>query len=337
MQRSRAKGNGLQGHPSHRLGSRPTPERRGRPPRAGRAPTGGPYAPPTREASELPPTGPSHVRGPEPLPAEIRLGCLPRAAGDAASLAWGACPAQMGALRSTAPTRTTNRSAGMPRARPAPRCGEPALGLSATAGRARQAGLPRVGHDDPLDCPTARRRTSAPRRGLSWREFLRAQASGLLACDFFTVETVRLQVLNVLFFVELHSRRVFIAGCSQHPTEAWGTQQARNVSWKIEGEGRFRLLICDRDSKFSRSFDEVFAAQGIRVVRTPYRSPRANAYAERWVGTVRRECLDWLLIRGANHLEQVLTEFAMHYNATRPHRGLQLRTPIPSAVSLCRS
>ncbi|HEY8735837.1 MAG TPA: integrase core domain-containing protein [Candidatus Dormibacteraeota bacterium] len=173
----------------------------------------------------------------------------------------------------------------------------------------------------------------APRRGPSWREFLRAQASGLLACDFFTVETVRLQLLYVLFFIELHSRQVFVAGCTEHPTEGWVTQQARNLGWQIEEDGRFRLLICDRDTKFSRSFDEVLAAQGVRVIRTPYRSPKANAYAERWVGTVRRECLDWLLIRGANHLERVLAEFAMHYNAARPHRGLQLRTPIPSAVS----
>jgi len=174
----------------------------------------------------------------------------------------------------------------------------------------------------------------APRRGLSWHEFLRAQASGLLACDFFTVETVRLQVLYVLFFIELQSRRVFMAGCTQHPSEEWVTQQARNLGWEIEEAGRFRLLICDRDTKFGRRFDEVFAAQGVRVVRIPYRSPRANAYAERWVGTVRRECLDWLLIRGTNHLEHVLTEFVRHYNAARPHRGLQLGTPVPTRVAL---
>jgi transposase InsO family protein len=175
-------------------------------------------------------------------------------------------------------------------------------------------------------------RGPAPRRGLSWREFLTAQAGGLLACDFFTVETVRLQVLYVLFFIELQSRRVFVLGCTQHPTEAWVTQQARNLSWQIDGSP-FRVLIRDRDSKFSRSFDQVFIAQGFRVIRTPYRSPRANAHAERWVGTARRECLDWLLIRGVNHLECVMAEFARHYNAARPHRALQLRPPAASAAT----
>ncbi len=179
-------------------------------------------------------------------------------------------------------------------------------------------------------------RGPAPRRGLSWREFLTAQAGGLLACDFFTVETVRLQVLYVLFFIELQSRRVFVLGCTQHPTEAWVTQQARNLSWQIDGSP-FRVLIRDRDSKFSRSFDQVFTAQGFRVIRTPYRSPRANAHAERWVGTARRECLDWLLIRGVNHLEWVLAEFARHYNAARPHRALQLARQQPAPRPIGRS
>ncbi len=176
-------------------------------------------------------------------------------------------------------------------------------------------------------------RGPAPRRGLSWREFLRVQACGLLACDFFVVETVRLHLLYVLFFIELQSRRVFVAGCTEHPTEAWVTQQARNLNWQIEKEDRFRLLIRDRDSKFSRSFDQVFAAQGVHIVRTPFRSPRANAYAERWVQTVRRECLDWLLIRDENHLERALTEFATHYNVARPHRSLRLRPPEAGAAN----
>ena len=174
-------------------------------------------------------------------------------------------------------------------------------------------------------------RGPAPRHGLSWRQFLKAQADGLLACDFFTVETVRLQVFYVLFFIEVHSRRVFVVGCTRHPTAAWVTQQARNLTWEMED--RIRLLIRDRDRKFSRSFDEVFASQGVRVIRTPYRSPRANAYAERWVGTARRECLDWILVRNGDHLEQVLTEFVAHYNAARPHRGLQLRPPVPRPVA----
>jgi putative transposase len=170
----------------------------------------------------------------------------------------------------------------------------------------------------------------APRRaGLSWPAFLRAHAAGVLACDFFTVATIRLQTLFVLFFIELQTRRVFIAGCTEQPSAAWVTQQARNLAWQLDEEGRRpTLLIRDRDTKFTPSFDAVFRAKGVRVVRTPVRAPRANAIAERWVGTVRRECLDWLLILGPRHLEQVLREYVAHYNTARPHRALELRAPL---------
>jgi putative transposase len=170
----------------------------------------------------------------------------------------------------------------------------------------------------------------APRRaGVSWRAFLRAHAAGVLACDFFTVETLRLQTLFVLFFIELQTRRVFVVGCTEHPSATWVTQQARNLSWQLdEEERRPTLLIRDRDAKFAPSFDAVFRAEGVRVVRTPVRAPRANAVAERWVGTVRRDCLDWLLILGQRHLEQVLREYAEHYNTARPHRALELRAPL---------
>ena len=171
----------------------------------------------------------------------------------------------------------------------------------------------------------------APRRaGLAWPAFLRVHAAGLLACDFFVVETVRLQVLYVLFFLEVATRRVFVAGCTAHPTAAWVTQQARNLTWALDAAGvRPTLLLRDRDTKFSSSFDAVFSGQAVRVVRTPARAPRANAFAERWVGTVRRDCLDWLLILGPGHLEQVLHEYVRHYNTARPHRALQLRPPLP--------
>ena len=177
----------------------------------------------------------------------------------------------------------------------------------------------------------------APRRaGVSWRAFLRAHAAGVLACDGFTVDTIRLQTIFVLFFIELQSRRVFVAGCTEHPSAAWVTQQARNLVWHLdEAERRPTLLIRDRDTKFPASFDTVFRAENVRVVRTPVRAPRANAVAERWVGTVRRECLDWLLIRGQRHLEQVLREYVGHYNAARPHRTLELRAP-PSHGHLAR-
>ncbi len=167
----------------------------------------------------------------------------------------------------------------------------------------------------------------APRRnGPSWREFLRQQAASVLACDFFTVETITLHRYYVLFFIELGSRRVHLAGCTTNPTGGWVTQQARNLSFTGLFE-RQRFLIHDRDSKFSASFDEVFRSEGIRVIQTPIRAPRANAYAERFVRTIRAECLDWLLILGRAHLERVLHRYVTHYNAERPHRALALLPP----------
>jgi transposase InsO family protein len=170
----------------------------------------------------------------------------------------------------------------------------------------------------------------APRRaGLSWPTFLRAHAGAVLACDFFAVETVRLQTLYVFFFIEVHTRRVFIAGCTAQPTAQWVTQQARNFVWGLRDDGvRPTLLVRDRDAKFTRSFDDVFCSEGARVVRTPFRAPRANAYAERWVGTVRRECLDWHLILGERHLARVLAEYADHDNTARPHQALELQAPL---------
>jgi putative transposase len=171
----------------------------------------------------------------------------------------------------------------------------------------------------------------APRRGgPTWVEFLRSQASGVLACDFFSVETVALQRLYVLFFIELERRQVFLAGVTAHPHSRWTTQQARNLAMSLDdGERHFKFLIRDRDSKFLASFDKVFASQGTRVIKTPVRSPRANAYAERFVQTARRECLDWTLVFGRHHLERVLVEFVTHYNKARPHRGIDLDAPIP--------
>src|SRR5439155_27375424 len=160
--------------------------------------------------------------------------------------------------------------------------------------------------------------------------FLRAHAGAVLACDFFTVGTIRLRTLHVLFFLEVHTRRVLVAGCSAHPSAAWVTQQARNLCWRLdEAAGRPAVLIRDRDGKFPHAFDDVFRSEAVRVVRAPYRAPRARAHAERWVGTVRRECLDWLLVLGERHLERVLREYVEHYDAVRPHRALQLRSPIP--------
>jgi hypothetical protein len=151
----------------------------------------------------------------------------------------------------------------------------------------------------------------------------------MLACDFFTVETVSLRRLYVLFFIELGSRRVHFAGCTTNPTGGWVTQQARNLSYTGLFE-RSRFLIHDRDSKFCAAFDEVFRSEGIRVIHTPIRAPQANAFAERFVRTVRAECLDWLLILGRRHLEHVLRSYITHYNHERPHRGLALLVPEPA-------
>jgi putative transposase len=172
----------------------------------------------------------------------------------------------------------------------------------------------------------------APRRsGPSWTRFLRTQTSGLLACDFFTVETVGLTRLYVLFVVEVQRRRVHLAGITSHPTGAWVTQQARNLLMDLdEHAGRFRFLIRDRDTKFTKAFDAVFAAAGIEILKIPPRAPRANAFAERWVRTVRSECLDWTLIWNRHQLQRVLIEYLCHYNTARPHRSLDLQPPDPA-------
>jgi transposase InsO family protein len=172
----------------------------------------------------------------------------------------------------------------------------------------------------------------APRRsGPSWRDFLQAQATSVVACDFFTVETAFLRRYYVLFFIELQSRRVHLAGCSAHPSGRWVVQQARNLGFS-GALGDVKFLIHDRDSKFVASFDEVFRSEGIRVILTPPRAPQANAYAERFVRTVRTECLDWLLILRPRQLDRVLRVFVEHYNSERPHRALGRCPPAPVAA-----
>jgi putative transposase len=150
-----------------------------------------------------------------------------------------------------------------------------------------------------------------PRRSSeTWREFLRAQASGIVACDFFTVDTVLLRRLYVLVFIELATRQVYLAGITANPTGGWTTQQARNmIETFVERTEPIRFLIHDRDSKFTRDFDAVFRSEGIRIIKTPVRAPKANAFAERFVRTTRAECLDWLLIVNRRHLERVLRAF----------------------------
>jgi putative transposase len=168
----------------------------------------------------------------------------------------------------------------------------------------------------------------APRRGgPTWTQFLKAQAEAIVACDFSTVETIWLKTLYVLFF-QLSTRQVTVAGVTARPDAAWVTQQARNAAMDLDDrQVATRFLLRDHDAKFTRGFDEVFDSEEGKVVRTPIRAPKANAHAERWVQTVRAECLDWTLVLGRRHLLRLLRAYVRHDNAQRPHRSLALATP----------
>jgi hypothetical protein len=154
----------------------------------------------------------------------------------------------------------------------------------------------------------------APRRtSPTWRQFLTAQASGILACDFLHVDTVLPRRVYVPLVMELETRTVHILGVTAHPTGACTAQQARNLLMCLgERASSFRFLIRDRDSKFTTTLDGGFSGNGTRVVKTPVRPPRANSYAERSAGTLRRECLDYVLILGERHLRGVLAEYVRH-------------------------
>jgi putative transposase len=170
----------------------------------------------------------------------------------------------------------------------------------------------------------------APRRsGPSWGEFLRAQASGILACDFFHADTITLARLYCLAVVEHSTRRVHVLGVTANPTADWVAQQAKNLILELgDRAGGFRFLIRDRDAKFMAMFDEVFRAEGIRVVLTAPQAPRMSAIMERWIGSVRRELLDRILIMNAHHLRKVLAEYGSHFNSHRPHRTLNHASPL---------
>jgi transposase InsO family protein len=212
-------------------------------------------------------------------------------------------------------------------ARENPRCGYLRI-----VGECRNLGV-RVSATSVRRIPRRHRIGPAPRRGgPSWSQFLHAQASGLLATDFFTVETVGLTRPYVLFVVEVQRRAVHLLGITAHPTGVWVAQQARNLLMDLEEQAhQFRYLVRDRDAKFTAAFDAVFGAAGVDVVKIPPRAPRANAFAERWVRTVRVECLDWTLRWNERQLHRVLTEYLRHYNAVRPHRSLDLHPPRPAS------
>ena len=174
----------------------------------------------------------------------------------------------------------------------------------------------RVSATASADAAPPRARAGPATDGPTWRAFLRQQAAGIVACDFFTVETLWLRRLYVLFFIELDTRRVHLAGVTANPTAPGSPSRRATCCWCWASGDDGRFLLRDRDTKFCRAFDEVFRTEGAEVIRTPVRAPKANAYAERWVRTVRAECLDWLLILGRGHLEHVLRVYIEHYNRT---------------------
>jgi putative transposase len=169
----------------------------------------------------------------------------------------------------------------------------------------------------------------APRRsGPTWRQFLRAQAAGILAVDFLHVDTVLLQRMYVLAFIEHGTRRMRVGGVTAHPTGEWTAQQARNLALTLGDRFEdIRFLVRDRGSNFTASFDAVFQAVGTKILRTAIQAPRMNAICERLVGTLRRELLDRVLILGEGHLRTALAEYQVHYNTARPHQGIAQRVP----------
>ena len=169
----------------------------------------------------------------------------------------------------------------------------------------------------------------APRRsGPTWRQFLHAQAAGILAVDFLHVDTVLLNRPYVLVFIEHGTRRMHLGGVTANPTGEWTVQQARNLALTLgERSENIKFLIRDRGSDFTTSFDAVFQAAGTRILRTAVQAPRMNAICERLVGTLRRELLDRVLILGEGHLRAVLAEYQAHYNTARPHQGIAQRVP----------
>jgi putative transposase len=179
-----------------------------------------------------------------------------------------------------------------------------------------------------------RRVPPAPERDqTTWRRFLAAHAATALACDFAHVDcAVTLKRVYVFFVIELETRYVHVLGVTANPDGAWTAQCARNFLMDLgERAEKFKVLLRDRGGQFTDTFDQVLAGAGIEVVKTPPRCPRANAYAERWIRTLRAELTDRMLILGERHLCRVLAEYLRHYNEHRPHRGLDLAPPRPPA------
>ena len=177
----------------------------------------------------------------------------------------------------------------------------------------------------------------APQHGsITWSDFLRSQAAA--ACDFACVDTVGLRRYYLLFFIDIETRRVFYAGITAHPTGDWTTQAARNLFLRHgPALASCRALLRDGGRQFTAAFDEVFRTEGTKVLKTPVRTPVANAFAERWIGTLRRELLDRTLVWNREQLERIVTDYIDHYNEHRPHRSLDQRSPCPTVPSQNRS
>ena len=202
------------------------------------------------------------------------------------------------------------------------------MGLRQDLWGAAQARHPCQRHHDQDAAATTRPRPGATTHRTELGAVPGSAGRGIVDCDFFTVETIWLKTLYVLFFIQLSSSRVVVAGVTAIPDSAWVTQQARNAAMDLDDQQLpARFLLRDHDAKFTRSFDDVFQSAATEVIRTPIQAPKANAYAERWVQTLRSKCLDWMLVLGRRHLVRLLRVYARHYNQQRPHRGLALSVP----------
>ena len=165
---------------------------------------------------------------------------------------------------------------------------------------------------------------------IGWKTMFNHYKEQLLCCDFFVVESLFLRTYYVLFFLEVGTRRVHLAGITANPNGQWVAQQARQYNWAIEErEETFRCLIHDNDKKLTEAFDDVFQSRHIHVIHTPIEAPNANSFAERWVRSAREECLDHVLILNERHLRRVLQTYIEYYNTRRPHQSLEQQSPIP--------
>ena len=235
----------------------------------------------------------------------------------------------MGALVAAWPIRATGHTPQGAVGGAAARPGERVLGLPADPRRARGTGHQGGALHGLGDLKNAGIDPAPRRDGPGWAEFLRSQAQGILALDFFTTDLLNGTKVHVLAVIEHATRRVRILGATEHPVQAWVVQQARNVLMDLADAGtRVKFVIHDRDASFTTAFDEVFRAAGTRIVRSAIQAPRMNSVMERWIGSCRRELLDRTLIWNQRHLMMVLREYEDFYNSHRPHRALDQAAPL---------